>query len=49
MLKIPEKFTKYPWVTMVLIVILGLGVLYAAADIFGAEWLQGRIDKALDE
>jgi hypothetical protein len=55
-MKMPEKFSKKPWITMVVIVILGLvvlyalvAVLYALADVFDVDWLQSRIDKFFDE
>lgn len=47
-MKIPDRFTKYPLISIAVIVLLGLIVLYAAADIFGPEWVAGLIDRRID-
>ena len=45
----PEKFRKYPWVTVVIFVSLVLVIAYAAVDLFGAEWVRVKIDRALGD
>ncbi len=43
-MNLPEKFTKYPWITGAVVVLLVLALLYGLADIFGAEWVAQYIE-----
>ncbi len=54
-MKIPKKFTDYPWVTAAVAVVLILVLLFGLtqilgdlADIFGADWIRGMIEGGID-
>lgn len=48
-MKLPERFTKYPLISLAVVVGLLLLMAYVAVDLFGTEWvasmIEGRIDK----
>lgn len=48
-MKMLEKFQRYPWVTAIIFVALGLVILYGLVDLFGSEWVAERIEQVMGE